>query len=364
MSAAGCFRRDPARRAPGRLLRGPLGWPGGCSAANLAGWAFGFLVVCGAVGGGGQGHRRPAGTPVTSSARRSRSWAARPASTNAYLAAVMSLAGLAAAAYATTAVLRLRGEETALRAEPADRRAGRADALGGRAPGRHRGGTAVVLVAAGLRARAWATGCGSATSAGQLPAMTGAGLAQLPAALAVAGVAVLLTGLVPRWSVAGGWVAARGRGADRAVRPGAQPAGVGAGHLAVQPRAAAARQRGHRHAADLAGRCGRRAGRGRPGRPAPPRPRLNPPGELPPRRAVTPAATSRRSRPGEHPAPAGGGPARAGQGFAGLLAASPRSISVRRTRVSSGVAPRLARMRAAGWSGLRSRPSRMCSVPM
>ena len=38
--------------------------------------------------------------------------------TNAYLAAVMSLAGLAAGAYAISAVLRLRGEETALRADP------------------------------------------------------------------------------------------------------------------------------------------------------------------------------------------------------------------------------------------------------
>jgi ABC-2 type transport system permease protein len=38
--------------------------------------------------------------------------------------------------------------------------------------------------------------------------MIGAALAQIPAALAVAGVAVLLTGLVPRWSVAGGWLAA------------------------------------------------------------------------------------------------------------------------------------------------------------
>ena len=42
---------------------------------------------------------------------------------------------------------------------------------------------------------------------GQLPRMLGAAIAQLPAALAVAAVAVALFGLLPRSCVAGGWTA-------------------------------------------------------------------------------------------------------------------------------------------------------------
>jgi ABC-2 type transport system permease protein len=42
---------------------------------------------------------------------------------------------------------------------------------------------------------------------GQVGRLLAAGLVQAPAVLAVAGVAVLLFGLLPRWAVAGGWTA-------------------------------------------------------------------------------------------------------------------------------------------------------------
>ena len=116
----------------------------------------------------------------------------------------MSLAGLAAAAYATSAVLRLRAEETGGQAEP----------LLATAIGRTRWGlshiavavvgTAVLLAVAGVAA---GLGYGLRTgSAGpEVARLLGAGMAQLPASLAVAGAAVVLFGLLPRASVAGAW---------------------------------------------------------------------------------------------------------------------------------------------------------------
>jgi ABC-2 type transport system permease protein len=217
--AAGAFalsdRRDvgsgllpprPGSPRAGALLRGPLGLAWRLQRGTLAGWAFGFLVICGASGAAAKGI---GGLLDTSHQLRQvfEKLGGQAGITNAYLAAVMSLAGLAAGCYATSAVLRLRGEETALRADP----------LIAGPVGRIRwaaghliitvAGTAVVLAAGGLGA-GLAYGLRISDVSGQLPAMVGAGLAQLPAALAVAAVAVLLTGLLPRWSVPGGWVAA------------------------------------------------------------------------------------------------------------------------------------------------------------
>ena len=126
--------------------------------------------------------------------------------TNAYLAALMLLAGLGAAGYATSAVLRLRAEETAGLAEP----------LLATAVGRIRWGlshlavavfgTAVLLALAGL-----ATGLGYGLRAGsagpQVARMLGAAMAQLPASLVLAGLAMALVGLLPGACVAGAWTA-------------------------------------------------------------------------------------------------------------------------------------------------------------
>ena len=64
-----------------------------------------------------------------------------------------------------------------------------------------------MLAAGGL-----AAGLGYGLRAGdpgvQVPRLLGAAMAQLPAAVAVAAVAVLLFGLVPRWSTGGAWAVA------------------------------------------------------------------------------------------------------------------------------------------------------------
>jgi ABC-2 type transport system permease protein len=123
---------------------------------------------------------------------------------NAYLAALMLLGGLVAAAYGVSAVLRLHAEETAGRADPV---------LAG-SVGRVRwglshlavafAGTALLLVIAGT-----ATGLGyglAVGGAGQETArLLGAGLAQLPAAAVIVSLAALAYGALPDGCAAVAW---------------------------------------------------------------------------------------------------------------------------------------------------------------
>jgi ABC-2 type transport system permease protein len=182
----------PALGLAWRLQRGTLaGW--------VAGFAFTFAASGAAAKGigsllGGSAQLRTAFTRLGGQA----------GITDAYLAAIMSLAGLAAAAYATSAVLRLRAEESAERAEP----------LLATAAGRIRWGLSHVVVAVAgsallLAVAGAAAGLGYGLRTGsagtELARLLGAALVQLPASLAVAGAAVALFGLVPRACVAGAW---------------------------------------------------------------------------------------------------------------------------------------------------------------
>jgi ABC-2 type transport system permease protein len=125
---------------------------------------------------------------------------------DAYLSALMLIAGLAAAVYSTSAVLRLRTEETGNLAEP----------VLSAATGRIRwalshisvavGGACLLLAAAGLSAGlGYGVLTGSVSS--QVPRLLGAALARLPATMVVAAVAVLLFGLLPWESIALAWTA-------------------------------------------------------------------------------------------------------------------------------------------------------------
>jgi ABC-2 type transport system permease protein len=124
--------------------------------------------------------------------------------TNAYLAAVMSIAGLAAAAYAVSAVLRLHSEEAAGLAEP----------VLATACGRIRwalshvaiavAGSGVLLVVAGVAA-SLGYGLRAGHAGTEAASLTDAALAQWPAALGVAGATIVLFGAFPRAATAGGW---------------------------------------------------------------------------------------------------------------------------------------------------------------
>ena len=200
---AGLLPDRPGPAAAPAWLRGTLGLAWQQQRGTLAGWAAGFAFTFAASGAAAKG----IGSLLGGSTQLRQAFTrlgGQAGITDAYLAAIMSLAGLAAAAYATSAVLRLRAEESAERAEP----------LLATAAGRVRwglshiaiavAGTAVLLAVAGVAA---GLGYGLRTgSAGpEVTQMLGAALVQLPASLVVAGAAAALFGLAPRACVAGAW---------------------------------------------------------------------------------------------------------------------------------------------------------------
>lgn len=205
---AGLLPDRPGRITAPAWLRGTrflptLGLAWQQQRGTLYGWAAGFAFTFAASGAAAKG----IGSLLGGSAQLRQAFTrlgGQAGITDAYLAAIMSLAGLAAAAYATSAVLRLRAEESAGRAEP----------LLATAAGRVRwglshvavavAGTALLLAVAGV-----AAGLGYGLRAGsagpEVTRLLGAALVQLPASLAVAGAAVALFGLAPRACVAGAW---------------------------------------------------------------------------------------------------------------------------------------------------------------
>jgi ABC-2 type transport system permease protein len=202
---AGLLPDRPGRPAASRLLSGPFGLAWRLQWGMLAGWAAGYAFTFAASGAAAKGIGQLFGTSTALQHEFTR-LGGQAAIVNAYLAALMLLAGLAGAAYATSAVLRLRTEETEGRAEP----------VLATATGRVRwalshivvavAGTALLLAVAGV-----ATGLGYGLRAGsagsEVTRMLGAAFAQLPASLALAAVAVLIFGLRPGAAVAGAWTA-------------------------------------------------------------------------------------------------------------------------------------------------------------
>ena len=200
---AGLLPDRPGRASASGLLRGPLSLAFRLQRGVLAGWAAGVAFIFAASGAAAKGIGQLLGSS-TALQREFTRLGGQTAITNAYLAALMVLAGLGAAGYATSAVLRLRAEETDGLAEP----------LLATAVGRIRWGlshvavavfgAAVLLAVAGL-----AAGLGYGLRAGsagpQAARMIGAAMAQLPASLVIAGVAVALVGLLPGACVAGAW---------------------------------------------------------------------------------------------------------------------------------------------------------------
>jgi ABC-2 type transport system permease protein len=202
---AGLFPDRPGRPAASAALRGPfalawrLQWPA------LAGWAAGYAVMFAVCGAAAKGIGQLAATSGALTKEFTRI-GGQSAIVNAYLAALMLLGGLVAAAYGVSTVLRLHAEETAGTADPV---------LAGSA-GRARwglshlavalAGTALLLAVAGL-----ATGLGYGLAVGgagtETGRLLGAGLAQLPAAAVIIGVAALAFGARPGACVAVGWTA-------------------------------------------------------------------------------------------------------------------------------------------------------------
>ncbi|MEU9943043.1 ABC transporter permease [Streptomyces lavendulae] len=189
----------PARPGPagGRLgTAGALAWR--LQRGSLIGWGAAFLVAGLVFGGMADG-----AADVVGGNEKTRQIIERMGGqsglTDAFLAAMAGLLGMIAALYVVSSVLRLSGEESAQRAEPLLSNAvGRLRWAGGHLAVAF-GGSAVILLLAGL-----GLGIGHGRDLG---ATVGACLAQLPAVWLLGALAALLYGALPKYAVAG-WAVA------------------------------------------------------------------------------------------------------------------------------------------------------------
>jgi ABC-2 type transport system permease protein len=202
---AGLLPGRPGRATASAALRGPFGLAWRLQRGALLGWAVGYAFTFAACGAAAKGIGQLFGTSSALEHEFTRI-GGQAAITNAYLAALMLLAGLVAAAYAVSVVLALRADETGGLAEP----------ILATATGRVRwalshvtvavGGAALLLAVAGV-----ATGLGYGLRTGpagpQVSRMVGAAMGQLPSVLVLAAVAIALFGLLPGASVPGAWTA-------------------------------------------------------------------------------------------------------------------------------------------------------------
>ncbi|MGI5203856.1 ABC transporter permease [Spirillospora sp. CA-108201] len=187
-----------------RTLSGSLGLGWRLQSRALYGWLAGFAalgVVYGAVAGG-------VGDMVKDNPELEKIFTrlgGQGGITDAYFASIMSMLGLIAAAYAVSATLRLRAEETGQRAE----------ALLATPVGRLRWASGHLVFAllgpvAGLGVAGLAAGLAHGLDTGdpgrEVPRVLGAALVQLPAVWLVAAIALALFGLAPRLA-AGAWAA-------------------------------------------------------------------------------------------------------------------------------------------------------------
>lgn len=188
-----------ARHGPGvaaRYLAGPLALAWRLHRGALTGWAIAFAVGGGAFGALAQsvGELVEGNPQISEMIAR---FGGGGVLVDTFLATQMGLLGVVAGGYAVQATLRLRSEESALRAEPV---------LALAVP-RWRwvashlfwalAGSALIMAAGGLAA-GLAHGLRVGDPAGQAPRVLGAALAQVPAVWVLAGLAMLLFGLLPR----------------------------------------------------------------------------------------------------------------------------------------------------------------------
>ncbi|MFB7177763.1 ABC transporter permease [Streptomyces sp. NPDC056257] len=198
----------PTRPGPaeGRLgTAGALAWR--LQRGSVAGWSAGFLLAGVVFGGMADGAADLVGGNDKTREIIER-MGGQGGLTDAFLATLAGMFGLVAALYVVSSVLRLSGEESGQRAEPLLANAvGRLRWAGGHLAVAF-GGSALILLLAGL-----GLGIGHGRDVG---ATVGATLAQLPAVWLIGAVAALLYGAVPAyataaWAVAGtalalGWV--------------------------------------------------------------------------------------------------------------------------------------------------------------
>ncbi|MGK5112358.1 MULTISPECIES: ABC transporter permease [unclassified Geodermatophilus] len=197
---AGLVPPRPGPASAHRSLRSPLGLALRLHRGSLVGWAVG-LTLLGLVYGG----LAESVETLFADNPEARAFLPDAASlVDAYLATTLAINALLAGAYAVSAVLRARAEESAGRAEPVLATAtSRTAWLGSHATVALLGSALLVGLsgaATGLT-RAAATGDG-----GEFGRLLAAALGYLPAVWVMAGAALALSGLLPRVAAAAAWV--------------------------------------------------------------------------------------------------------------------------------------------------------------
>lgn len=200
---AGLLPDRPGPAEGGAGLASPLGLAWRLHRGLLLGWTAGFVVLGIVLGS--------LGTAIGDTMKDNHGvqdfftrMGGRSGLIDAYLAGMLSILAFVAAAYAIQAALRLRAEESGMRAEP----------VLATGVGRLKWaasqlvfallGPAVAMFAAGL-AMGISYGLDDHDVGKQLPRVLGAAMLQLPAVWVLGAIAVLLFGLLPRLSV-GSWV--------------------------------------------------------------------------------------------------------------------------------------------------------------
>jgi polyether ionophore transport system permease protein len=199
---SGLLATRTGRPSAAASLRSPFALAWRLQRATLIAWVLGALVYGVGVGSAAKGINGLLGSAQVR--RVMARMGGQAGLTNAYLAALVSLTAMAVAGFAISAVLRLRSEETDLRADPV--LATRTSRIGWALS--HIviavGGTLVILTVVGV-AIGLGHGARAGSLGGEVARMAGAGLAQAPAVLVMAGLAAALFGLVPRITAAASW---------------------------------------------------------------------------------------------------------------------------------------------------------------
>jgi ABC-2 type transport system permease protein len=195
-------RPGPARAAPG--LRSPLALAWRLHRGPLLGWTIGTAVVGAVFGSIASG----IGDLVGSSPQAQQIFerlGGSHALTQAFLAAMAGMFAMVASLYGVQAVLRMRGEETAIRVEPVlATSVGRLRWAGGHLVFAFFG-TAALLLSGGVF-MGLANGLRTGDVGGSLADTLAGMLVQLPAAWVVVALAVAIFGLLPGFSAAA-WAA-------------------------------------------------------------------------------------------------------------------------------------------------------------
>lgn len=197
---AGLIRARPGRSEawPSLASAWALAWR--LQRGSLIGWTAGVAVGAGVFGAIAHDIRDMMGAD-TGAARVMADLGGSGTLVDSYLAWVLGLTGIAAAAFGVGAVLRLRSEETGLRAEPVLATA----VTRWRWAASHLAtaglGIVAVLVVSGL-AVGLVHGLRSGDVAHELPRILVGALVQVPAAMVLAGLAMALFGVAPRLSSA------------------------------------------------------------------------------------------------------------------------------------------------------------------